>query len=65
MTLDPLYRLIKKDVPWQWTSEQQSAFETVKQLLSSDLVLTHFDPSKPFGMATEASEVGIGAILLH
>ena len=65
MTLDPLYRLIKKDVPWQWTSEQQSAFETVKQLLSSDSVLTHFAPSKPLGMATDASKVGIGAILFH
>ena len=65
MTLDPLYRPIKKDVPWQRTSEQQSAFETVKQLLSSDSVLTHFDPSKLLGMAIEASEVGIGAILFH
>ena len=62
MTLDPLYRLNQGDLPWQWASEQHSAFENVKQLLSFDSVLTHFNPSKPLGMATDASEVGIGFI---
>ena len=62
---EPLYKLTKKDVTWRWGSEQQNAFDKLKDLLSSDEVLTHFDPTLPIGIACDASSVGIGAVLFH
>nr|KAG5689099.1 hypothetical protein BaRGS_006158 [Batillaria attramentaria] len=62
---EPLYRLTKKASPWKWGEEEQAAFEQLKNVLSSDQVLVHFDPEKPVGLACDASNVGIGAVLFH
>nr|KAG5691630.1 hypothetical protein BaRGS_023801 [Batillaria attramentaria] len=62
---EPLYRLTKKANPWKWGEEEQAAFEQLKNVLSSDQVLVHFDPEKPVGLACDASNVGIGAVLFH
>lgn len=62
---EPLYRLTKKANPWKWGDEEQTAFEQLKNVLSSDQVLVHFDPNKTLALACDASNVGIGAVLLH
>ncbi len=64
-TLEPLYRLTKKEVPWQWGTEEQTAFQNTKDLLGSDTVLAHFDTSLEVGISCDASDVGIGAVLFH
>uniref|UniRef100_A0A183BPS4 RNA-directed DNA polymerase n=1 Tax=Globodera pallida TaxID=36090 RepID=A0A183BPS4_GLOPA len=61
----PLDSLLKKDSPWAWGKEQQSAFDKAKQILLSDLLLTHYDPTKPIVVAADASQHGIGATLSH
>ena len=38
----PMSHLLKKDTPWKWTSQCQSAFEKFKEILQSDLVLCHY-----------------------
>ena len=45
--------------------EQESAFITLKEMLSADIVLAHFDPSLPIGISCDASSVGVGAVLFH
>ena len=62
---DPLYRLTKKNVQWEWGAEQQAAFQSLKDLLCTDTVLAHFDPSLPVGISCDASECGLGAVLFH
>lgn len=62
---EPLYRLTKKDVQWNWGPLEQTAFEKLKDMLTADTVLAHFDPSLPVGISCDASEVGIGAVLFH
>ena len=37
----------------------------LKNLLSSDAGLVHFDPTLPLGIACDASNIGIGATLLQ
>ena len=64
-SLEPLYRLTKKGVPWMWGAEEKAAFDAVKRMLCEETVLAHFDPSLPIGVACDASEVGIGAVLFH
>ena len=63
--LEPLYRLTKKGVSWSWGKEEQRAFDVVKEKFCNDTVLAHFDPTLPIGIACDASEVGIGAVLFH
>lgn len=43
---EPLRQLIKKNVKWHWDKEQQTAFDKLKTDLSSDTVVTYFDPKK-------------------
>ena len=62
---EPLYRLTKKATPWKWEDEEKAAFEHLKNVLSSDQVLVHFDPNKTLVLACDASNVGIGAVLVH
>ena len=55
---EPLHRLAKKDTPWIWGTEEQAAFQKLKDILSADNILVHFDPSLPVGISCDASEVG-------
>lgn len=61
----PLDKLLLKDVKWNWTKECQLAFEKAKSTLQSDLLLTHFDPQHIIKVAADASNYGIGAVVLH
>jgi hypothetical protein len=63
--LSPLNRLLRNDVPWKWTKECQKSFESVKSSLTSDRVLTHYDPSQPLILACDASPDGVGVVLSH
>ena len=57
--------LMKKDAEFVWSNECQESFDKFKQILSSDLLLTHFNPKLPIIIAGDASNVGIGAVIYH
>ena len=61
----PLHKLTKKDVPFRWTRECKSAFEKLKLALTTTPVLTYprFGPNCSFILETDASTVGLGAVL--
>ncbi|GJP76470.1 hypothetical protein CLOP_g6913, partial [Closterium sp. NIES-67] len=61
----PLTALTRKGWAWEWTSECQQAFEEVKRRLTSAPVLVLPDPGKPYEVVTDASTVGVGAVLLQ
>ena len=63
--LAPLYKLLGKDVLWEWLSEQEQAFQASKELLTSSKLLVHFNPQLPLLVACDASAYGIGAVLAH
>jgi phosphatidate phosphatase APP1 len=54
---------MKKNVPYIWTNEQQKAFELLKQKLTEVPILTHPDFNQQFIVFTDASAIGLGAIL--
>ena len=62
-TAEPLYKLLKKDQPYVWTDQQQKAFDTLKEKLSTAPVVRYPDNSKPFLLYTDASTTGLGAVL--
>ncbi|XP_062538750.1 uncharacterized protein K02A2.6-like [Armigeres subalbatus] len=61
----PLDALLKKDAKFVWNSECQKSFRRLEEVLQSDLLLTHYDPSLDIIVAADASQSGIGACLLH
>ena len=43
----------------------QKTFDNLQTALTSDLTLTHYDPNKEIYVASDVSNLGLGAILLH
>lgn len=61
---DPLHRLIRKIATnFQWTAFCRKAFETVKQCLTSLPILAYPKFYSEFILATDASDVAMGAVL--
>ena len=61
----PLTQLLEKNHQWKWTEQCEIAFHKVKEMITSEQVLTHYDPSLPLRLACDASPVGIGAVVSH
>jgi hypothetical protein len=61
----PLTDLLKKGTIFVWTPIHQLAFEDLQQALSSAPVLALLDFAKPFQIQTDASDSGVGAVLLQ
>src|SRR3954454_18919398 len=59
----PLYALLKKDVPFQWKNQQQEAFNYLKETLTKAPILSYPEFDKPFVIFTDASKIGLGAVL--
>ena len=75
----PLNELLKKDKPWLWTPECQESRKPlhrispmygplnakIKKTLTSDLSLTHYNPTHNIIVVSDASPYSIGACILH
>ncbi|VDP76962.1 unnamed protein product [Echinostoma caproni] len=61
----PMDELLAKDQPWHCSTKCQNAFDYVKSMLGSDLLLTHFDPALDIIVAADASSIGLGAVISH
>ena len=59
----PLTNLTKLDIPYEWTTRCQEAFEFLKEMLLKEPVLKYPDPSKPYTLFTDASKFCMGLCL--
>jgi len=62
---EPLHRLTDKDTLWCWESSHQEAFDAVKKLISTAPTLRYYDVMEPVTVQCDASEHGLGAVLLQ
>lgn len=62
---EPLTRLTKDDAPFEWKDDQERAFRELQQRLQSSPVLAHFDAHADTEIHTDASSVGLGAVLVQ
>ena len=54
---------MKKDTPYQRTEKQQQAFDRLKTALISAPILSYPNFNEPFIIYTDASQIGLGAVL--
>jgi RNase H-like domain found in reverse transcriptase/Reverse transcriptase (RNA-dependent DNA polymerase) len=59
----PLTELTRKDTPFSWTSEQQTAFNTLKHRFTTTPILLMPDFDAPFKLEADASDFDYGTIL--
>ena len=61
----PMRDLLKIDVIFHWEADQKEAFKSIKQLLSTEPVLAFYNVNKPILITCDASQSGLGAVLLQ
>jgi len=59
----PLFNLTWKDTEWRWGAEEQSAFDSLKERITTALILALPDNSRPFQIEADSSYFTTGAVL--
>ena len=59
----PLYKLQKRNVAFEWTDEQEDAFNRLKEVLTTAPILGMPTADGRFYLDCDASDVGLGAVL--
>ena len=59
----PLHDLMKKDVPFTWSTAQQTAFDALKDTFIKDPILATWDPERPTWLEVDASGYATGGVL--
>ena len=62
-TSAPLRPLLSKKNEFVWTTDCQTAFESLKKQVANIIELTHFDVHKDIRIVCDASHNGLGAVL--
>ena len=61
----PIRSLLRSGVPWNWGPAQRQAMQQIKDILSSEPVLTLFDPAISVTLQADSSSTGLGACLMQ
>jgi hypothetical protein len=61
---EPIQKLTHKENEWNWTFEQDEAFEKLKEAVTKAPVLKYFNSKMETTLQCDASELGLGAMLI-
>ena len=61
----PLRELLSSKNSWNWIANQEDSFIKLKKEISSPTVLTLYDASAKAKISADASDCGLGAVLLQ
>lgn len=63
MICEPIFKLLRKEAPTEWTKECQKAFDTIKSYLSNPPVLVPPRAGTPLLLHLSASDNAFGCVL--
>ena len=63
MTCEPLFQLLKKEVPTVWNEQCQEAFKKIKSYLMKPPILVPLVPEKPLLLYLTTTDTEMGALL--
>jgi hypothetical protein len=61
----PMTKLLEKEAKFKWSPQCEDVFLTLKKLLTTAPVLAQLDIEKPFDVYYDASDMGIGGVLMQ
>ena len=61
--VNPLVKLTRKSVQFEWTQECENSFNALKSVLTGSSILSYPRDEGEYILDTDASEIGIGAVL--
>ncbi|VDI06078.1 Hypothetical predicted protein [Mytilus galloprovincialis] len=61
----PLRQLLEKKTAWHWNKQKQTNFQKLKHMATNSPVLKYFDPKLPLTLSVDASQKGLGAVILQ
>lgn len=62
--MKPIFNAISIE-KYNWDDKCTKSMASIKNLLLSDLVLAHYDPTLPIILICDASQYGIGMCIVH
>ena len=63
MTCEPIFRLLKKEVPTVWNEQCQEAVEKIMNYLTKPSILVPSIPKKPLLLYLTTTDTAVGALL--
>jgi hypothetical protein len=63
--LAPLTSLTSSKVKFEWHSSHQQAFDKIKKVIGTEVLLCYPDFYKPFHLYTDASDHQLGAVIMQ
>lgn len=61
----PLTSILRQGARFEWAHDCETSFNQLNFLLTSQPILQHFNPCTPTELRTDASGIGIGAVLVQ
>jgi hypothetical protein len=61
----PMTKLLEKEAKFKWSPQCEDVFLTLKKLLTTAPILAQLDIEKPFDVYYDASDMGIGGVLMQ
>ena len=63
--MEPIRSLTRSNTEWEWTELQENSMKEIKRMVTEAPILAFYDPAKELVIECDASQKGLGAVLMQ
>ena len=63
--MEPIRRLTRSITEWEWTEVHDNSMKEIKRMVTEARILAFYDPAKELVVECDASQGGLGAVLMQ